>query len=296
MKRIMLALLAPVLALLTASHAGGQSYFFGGGVLNPDVAVEWQGQGADGLGTVVLGGGSGNGEGSYTPIGSAIAHDWSGYRLYVHTANSAGQRLLLTISHDGGSTAKVANLYVQPTNSARGVVLDLPLKVAAGSAVSVKVRNSVGGGSVKVIIEGRIANAATPPGYQTATQLLAVDTSATRAATSGGGGCVAVASGVSWTPVVASTGTAYGAFLLSVSDNGSIGAPQDLRLRLGLGASGSEVEIGGIAASSVGSGALLSRANLPLVERAAPAGSRLSFSFQAAATGDTLCGQILAFN
>jgi hypothetical protein len=276
----------------------GIVYFPSGGG-NTSELYEGIGAGSDGSGTTITTG-AGNTAGAYASgqLSAATAAAWSGFDVTFTSANSSANRYLVSISVDGGSTTLVANLYVQPhavTSSSIGVVrYSFPLQVAAGANIMVKAQSQNATQTLKCNMVGWVTGATNPPGFTTCTQLLAPDTTNTRASSTS----VAITTdATTWTQLVASTAATYGAFLVALSDNGvAPGTVQICRSRLGVGAAASEVTARGFQFGVGTSGALCPRAASPLIEQSIASTSRLSMNIQAAVADATLMPQVMAFS
>lgn len=269
---------------------------FGGAAQNPNYTYEPVGYVAnDGSGKVITAG-SGTAKGGYEELSAATADDWSGFVVNFGVASSSSNRYLVDIAIGAAASEVVIlpNVYIQPSTLQGYTSFRVPLQVPAGSRVAVRCSSSQNGGTMKVGITGLVANAANPPGFTTATAIVAADTGNVRPSSIS---VSATTSATTWTELEDVTAAEYGAFLMIASENATPGTSgQGLRMSLATGAAAAETAIGGGELQSNTANPLLARAILPLIETTAAAGVRLSANIQAAVPGtDTYFVGLIGF-
>jgi hypothetical protein len=225
--------------------------------VNVNASYEDLGYGTDGSLTLVTGGAV-HVKGTYVTLGTT-ANAWAGFELEIGDPSNAGNRHLIDIKIGGvavvNGTSGISNIYAQPAVSSGR--LRFPMAIAAGQTIEASIQSSTASGTLRLAATGRIANANTPPMFTTCTTLTTMDTAATRAAA----GNITLASTLgTWTQLVASTGSTYGALLAVFGDNGTTPATaQQITAVIGTGAAPSEVALGRVAGHTATSSFLVSR-------------------------------------
>lgn len=250
----------------------------GGSPVNPDNTVQTMGYGAAGAGTQLTAGGT-NAEGSPTALGTVGGTSWAGFYVDVGMGSNSAARFLLDLSFDGGSTWAVQNLFVQPGTSGAYTRIYLPLNVASGANISARVQSSQASATINIALKGLLRNANSLPLFSTFTALN-IDNTNSRPST------VDVALSNTFVEEVTSTAAAYGAIMGVVADNGTLPtAAQGGSFAIGLGASGSEVEIDRWGVQIATSAPAIRTGASPVLMKTIPSGSRLSARGLAATPG-----------
>jgi hypothetical protein len=248
---------------------------------NPDDEIEIVGAGT-GDGTTITGNASANSKGSYSQITAATASAWRGFWLDASQASVSGGRHRLYFSLDGGSTDYISDVFVQPGNNRGPQRFYIPLQIPAASSIHCAMRTTNSAATIKILLAGLVSSPTSAPGYTVATLLTGVETANTQPSTQT---VAAQASATAWTEFVASTGAAYGAFLLSACTLTAPTSSKGAVMRLAQGAAASEVAIGGgqcpILNAATGNGDVSL-----LINNAVASGQRLSVNLQAPSDAD----------
>lgn len=262
----------------------------GGSAQNPNFDIEQAGLSgaATGGGTTVTADAGANTKGVAAAIIASTANAWKGFWLHIGHG-SASTRFLIDLSFDGGSTWHIQNLFAFIFTGSGGnwSRLYIPIALAAGTAISARIQSSTGGASLRMMIAGMVSvGSGDPPGFTTADMITTADTANTRA-----GVAVTAATTVTWTQLIASSAQTYGAFILSVSDNG-VALTNNISsfVALGKGANPSEDMIGGFEFSQSNSSLVLS--SPALIQASVAASTRLVASVQNSGTNQYQVGLI----
>jgi hypothetical protein len=271
-----------------------------GSYVNPSQGFETQGYVIDGSGTVSVGaslttGSTNNKNASWVPIGSTFAADCSGFFLYAYAGTST--RYIFDISSNN-STANVVSNFMFITASSSYYRVFFPLKIAAGTQLYVKCQSTSASVGMVFLVEGLPTSTTDFPGYDTATTLLAPDTSNTR------GNASVNASTSSTAPsfvTAATTAASYGAFIFVPSGAGSANlTAQQAVFELAYGASNTIIGRWPVNISN-SSTADFSRGESRLIRTAVASGEAVKYRVWAAGanngTGDTtIRGALYGFN
>lgn len=264
----------------------------GGSIANLDTTYEMIGFDTGAGSTVTTGAGT-NTKGTYVQLSAATANNWSGFYVTYSSAGAASQRFLADVSFDGGTTANVPNLYLEPGSPLYGLSgpIYIPMLVSAGSDVRVRVQCGSTGGNLRVAIIGVVRTSQSRPCFTTCVNINAADTAGTRA------GSIDIPLTNAWTEVAASTANTYGAIMTVFGSSTVMATAQAVGLAMGTGAAASEVErmrvLGGTGTSSPN----LRGGSFPLLESSISSGTRLSARGFAATPGsDVLRVQMLGFS
>lgn len=206
----------------------GQILNFGGGSpQNIDQTAQLLGFGASaGTGTTLTNPGA-NQQGSWTAIGGATSADWSGFRLYSSIASAGGTRFLVELSFDGGSTIALPEIPCSNTTTGVALDFDIPLQVPSGTTISARIRGSAAG-NIDLALKGYLAGSGNPPGFTTATAILAANTANTSASST----TVTTINDATTFSALATTGADFGAFLLTASATTTPAGPLPVVMRL----------------------------------------------------------------
>lgn len=241
---------------------------------NPNITYEPLGFGTSGAMTSLTSGGSSNTKGSYGSIGTT-SNAWCGFLLCTGTANIATARYLLDI-RIGSSTIILPDYYIHAGTTA-SINRFVPLQVPTGTLIEARIQSQTASNTLPVAINGIVASTSLPPGFTQATALN-VDTTSTTPSTTN----VPASSSVSWTQLVASTASTYGA-IMSSSDTTTTAwtTAQDYTIILATGASPSETEFFRYTAHTQAGTGLCQRSE-GLAQKSISSGTRLSAACLAA--------------
>ncbi|HEY9219554.1 MAG TPA: hypothetical protein VIO94_16015 [Phenylobacterium sp.] len=237
------------------------------------------GFGTNGDGTLVTADAAGNAKGSFVSLGTAAA-DWAGFFLWVGTSTSSATKYLVDV-RAGLSTVIAPNLYVHTGSTTAWRPIYIPLNVTSATELFAAIQaNSTGGQSLRFGIIGVRRNSQSPPLFSSMVALSA-DTANTRAST------IDVPLTDVWTQQIASTSAAYAALMVMTGMGASNPATaQSASVSLGTGGSGSEAAFYQYPVVANTTDPRLPGGFSGLIERAIPAGTRLSAKIKAATTGD----------
>lgn len=251
-------------------YFGGSS---GGGPENEDTDYEFVGFTASDWGHVSLGSaGSANTKGTAVQVTAATANDWAGFDLIVFNNNNVRSLIDISIAGNDFTAPAVPNLYMRPSAPGAGdgrCEAFIPLNVPAASNIYARIQNPSTGVATPIAIRGRKRSPKSAPCFNAMDALVAGST--TRAGVS-----VAMVNAVAWTELVANTGEDYGALLAIVGEESAITANKRGGLRLAIGAPGSEVEFWRQTWRAATGNPLIRSDGYRLIEKAIPAGSRIS--------------------
>lgn len=273
---------------------------FGGSGANQNLnnTYEFLGFGS-GDGTSVAAAGSTNTKGSYTQLsgaggGGVTVNNLRGIYVMPLVSSAAGTRFLADISFDGGTTANIPNVYLQPGTPTYGSTpgVYFPMAIAAGANIQVRHQSATASATARYAVVGAIANSQSPPGFSTCAAINAADTTNTRPNTTN------IPLTDAWTELVASTATQYGAILAVAGDNGTTpGTSQAVGVQVGTGAAASETAIMRWLAAATTTGPLLARGFSPLIEKTIASSTRLSAKAYGAVAGtDNIRVQLFGFS
>lgn len=271
--------------------------FSGGGAaspVNPDYLPEVIGVG-DGSGTTITGNASAHVIGTYTQLAGAggsgvTVNDWDEFIAEFSAPSGASNRYLARVSIDGGSNLLLPPFLVMPSSTTTRVQrFRVPMQVPAGSDVRIAVSSSAASSAtIKAVIRGLSSQGASnPPGYTTATALVAADTAATRASSTS---VAASNDATSYTQLIASTAAQYGAFMVFFGSGANPSNSQGVFIRLGKGAALSEIPIGGAHAWFGGAGQM--NGFTATIDAVVAASQRISLNIQGASADSTIAGCI----
>ena len=248
-----------------------------GAPANPDYTYYPIGYGTDGDSVPITANTTANSEGSpWVSLGTAPA-DLTGIELHgVNVGNNSTARYFIDVSFDGGTTNHVPDLYYAPgTNAGRGDVFYIPMRVANGADIRLRMQSGTGAtGSMRWAAQGIVGPAG--HGFTNCTRLIAAGSS-TRA---GGTDFTARNTGsTTFDTVVDPTTQTYGAFIMAVGESATplanIGRGQ---LKLATGAAGAETVIASMGVTGIAANNIF-RANSRTILKSVPSGQRLSMQF-----------------
>jgi hypothetical protein len=255
------------------------SFSSGGGAaaaVNPNRTPYPIGLGAAGLGTAIVSGGS-NAKGTYTTIGTAPAALYGGIlNLSANGSTGQGVRGLLDVSFDAGVTTHIPNLALTIGNSGAARIDLTGFAIANAADIRLKLQASSAAFTVNAYLEGLERLAQDPPGYASATNILAVDTAATRVSSVD---VALISTLATYTTLVADTGaSAFAGLMASVQESTSTPATtQYWDVALAIGAAAAEAEISWWKAhASIGATSVPRGNMIPALQRTIPANSRIS--------------------
>lgn len=256
----------------------------GGAPTNLDTTKEPIGWGTGGALTTLTSGGSGNALGATSASLGTTANAWESFYLYVSQASSAGDYYQVDLSFDGGSTWPAVGLHYEPNGNVISYApYRLPIKVAAGSDVRARLRASSASLTLRMALEGVVRTSASPPGF-TSLVPLNINTAATGVAVT-----TTLASATAWTQTIAATAADYGGLLVMYGSHTSGATPNDQQYGaalVGIGASGSEVEISRDSVLLISSGNSCRTIGCGVIQKAIPAGTRIATAFRGSGTMD----------
>lgn len=270
----------------------------GGANQNLDNTYEFIGFGS-GDGTLITAAGTANTKGSYTQltaggVGGITQNALRGIFLMPLLTSAAGNRYLADISFDGGTTANIPDVYLQPGTAVYGSTpgKPFPMAIAAGANIQVRVQSATASGTVRFAIVGVISNSQSPPCFSTCTALTTASTADTRATSTN------IPLTDTWTEAVASTAAQYGAILAVAGSNGTaLGTAQTIGVQVGTGAAAAEVAFMRWLITGNTGAPEMPRGFSPLAERVTAAGARLSVkAFGAVAGTDNIRVQLFGFS
>jgi len=270
----------------------------GGGAqpANPNISYAHLGLDSNGLGTTVSSGGAANAKGAWTSLG-VLANNLCEFELVFTAANSSGVRAVCDVGigpNSGAVTTIVPDIYVvtSQTGTTHGPeIVTLPLKIASGSEVWVRIAAQASGQSQLVSLRGTIADPSLPPGFNSC-EIIHGNGANVRA----GSISVPSNSATTYTELMGSSARAYGAVLCSVGQTATTASNMAVGLRWGTGVAGSEVDflrtgIYGNSANPI----LKTGGDRRLVRKSFPSGTRFAVRGTSATTTETLYAGLHGF-
>lgn len=275
--------------LILAAGGGGDT------LDDPYYEIEAAGYG-DGTGTLVTSGsGAAGTAGSWTQLAAGgtagvTVSAWRGFFIDFTAPSAGSSRFLAEVSVDG-STSLVPVFFVPNGGSSRQR-LYFPLNIAAGTSVQVRVRhNDSSARTIRAYISGRVpVGSSNSPGLTIAENLLTpVNATSLPSSTS-----VSLTDTTTYTTLVASTGQAYKAFLVTMAMSSTPTTAQQAAVYLAKGAASSEVIIGS-QAFPMGAGSSTQNPHHFSVESHVAASQRLSMRIQAVTVTDSVIVGVMGF-
>lgn len=266
------------------SVLGGHRPASGGSPVNLDTNKEPIGWGSNGALTTITSSATPNALGATSATLGTTANAWAGFYIYVNQPSGPFDYYQVDLSFDGGATWPVLGLHYEPSNTASVAPIRLPIKVSAGADVRARLRASSPSLTLRVALEGIIRTAASPPCF-TSLVPLNINTAATGVATT-----VTLVHATAWTLTITSTVADYGGLLVMYGSHTSGATPNDSQYAaalVGIGASGSEVEVSRDAVYLIASGNSIRAVGCGVVEKAIPAGTRIASAVRAAVADGT---------
>lgn len=196
-------------------------------------------------GVTVASAGTANTQGNWTAIGTVTA-DRPGIMLYIGEAGTNANRFGVELGTDN-STANLCPEFPVQLGSAfqHAMPLQIPRIVANGTTIYARLRCQAASANNLSFHAFEIVDSLLL-GFANAEHIIAFDTANTRPSTTNAAPSTSRSGASAYTTLAASTARAYGAGLFSLGENGTAATVSQLATMLvGVGAAGSEVEIGG---------------------------------------------------